>query len=86
MLLGYRGYLSIIFQSSKRGNVNQYRGKEETEIFKGWNRLWKVSEELLPISSSKVYHLKPHDVGFNLYCLIKGILCQLLFLRCINLQ
>ena len=32
MLLGYRGYLSIIFQSSKRGNMNQYRGKEETNI------------------------------------------------------
>ena len=32
MLLGYRGYLSIIFQSSKRGNMNQYRDKEETNI------------------------------------------------------
>ena len=70
MLLGYRGYLSIIFQSSKRENMNQYRGKEETNIFKVWNSIWKVSEELLSISSPRVYHVKLHDVGLNLYCII----------------
>ena len=66
VLLGYRDSLSIIFQSSKRGNGNQFRGKEESKVCRSQSRLCKVSEELLSTSSWKENHLKPRDVDFNI--------------------